>query len=311
MKLYKRNISLILILITLISCGGRQTTSEKLQEENLMTIDQDSVSELPFPVIPDSITDPLDRADYALLHFWDEMDFSDRNLTADEPFLEQNFVNYYSLFNYGSEEGKQNSVRNLIEKAAVDSLGLHKFLKVSDRYLFDPNSPMRNDRDYIIFLKTELISGVLPDYELEWRDELLKLASKNNAGQKAENFSFHLQDGSLSFLYKLKFTGNLIVYFYDPDCDNCERIKEELKAAKILSRQIAQGEITFLAVAATEDYSQWQKAVSTMPQSWIHAIDYGQTDDKMLYDLRALPTLYLLDPSLKVIAKDFDPSAIE
>ena len=309
MRTYINNLFGIVLLLTLFSCGNKNTADNNTNA-SLTTNPPDSIAELPFPIIPDSITEAVDRADYVILHFWDLMDFNDRNLTTDESFMEQNFVNYYSIFSLASEKARHQSVRDLILKFAVDSIGFHQFLKVSDRYLFDPDSPVRNDLDFIIFLTEEINSGLLPDHDIEWRRGLFQLASKNNPGNKAENFNFRLKDGLNTSLYGLKFKGDLIIFFYDPDCNNCQRVKEQLKLAKNLNNLIDKEEITLLALAVTDDLDKWQEAVATMPGSWMHAIDFRQTDENLTYDLRALPSIYMLDSTLNVIYKDLDSSAI-
>ena len=47
---------------------------------------------LPLPVVPAVITEPRDRADYIMEHFFDEMPFADRRLSLDTATVEQNMA---------------------------------------------------------------------------------------------------------------------------------------------------------------------------------------------------------------------------
>ena len=53
------------------------------------------------------------------------------------------------------------------------------------------------------------------------------------------------------------------------------------------------------------DKEVWRKNAKQIPLSWINACDpKGKIKDNNIYDLKAIPTLYLLDNDKKVILKD-------
>jgi hypothetical protein len=71
------------------------------------------------------------------------------------------------------------------------------------------------------------------------------------------------------------------------------------------------GAIEVLAVYADGDVAEWRKAQPERPDWWIWAYDKGQViQNKNLYDLKAIPTLYLLDEQKRVILKDPDVEAL-
>ena len=59
---------------------------------------------LSLPDVPPSLTAPEERAAYIIAHFWDGMDFGDTLRCRDRAFMEQNFVNYLSLFPHAGPE---------------------------------------------------------------------------------------------------------------------------------------------------------------------------------------------------------------
>ena len=69
-----------------------------------------------------------------------------------------------------------------------------------------------------------------------------------------------------------------------------------------LSAAIASGSKQLLAVYTGEDLEAWRRHLGDLPATWRHAADRGVITAGMLYDLRSLPVLYLLDAD-GVIAK--------
>lgn len=61
-----------------------------------------------------------------------------------------------------------------------------------------------------------------------------------------------------------------------------------------------------LVVYPDEDVAGWRAHKDDFPAAWINAYDKSLTlRGKGLYDLKAIPTLYLLDEGKKVLIKDF------
>ena len=60
-----------------------------------------------------------------------------------------------------------------------------------------------------------------------------------------------------------------------------------------------------LAIYPDEDENEWLLKSSKMPQGWIVGWNkQGDIRSKTLYEIRATPTLFLLDKQKKVILKD-------
>ena len=73
----------------------------------------------------------------------------------------------------------------------------------------------------------------------------------------------------------------------------------------MLTQLIDEGVIRVLAVYPDEDLKEWYDYQPNMPANWINSYDKELAmRDKELYDLRAIPTLYLLDQDKTVLLKD-------
>ena len=52
------------------------------------------------------LTASEERAEYIISRFWDGMDFADTLRSRDRQFMEQNFVNFLSLFPHARQEAR-------------------------------------------------------------------------------------------------------------------------------------------------------------------------------------------------------------
>ena len=67
-----------------------------------------------------------------------------------------------------------------------------------------------------------------------------------------------------------------------------------------------------LAVYPDEDKEEWERHLPDFPKEWINGYDKKLViKEKNLYDLKAIPTLYLLDKDKKVLLKDATVAQID
>jgi hypothetical protein len=70
--------------------------------------------------------------------------------------------------------------------------------------------------------------------------------------------------------------------------------------------------LTILTVYPDEDLDEWLAHLPKMPANWVHGYDKGmKISREKLYDIRAIPTIFLLDKDKKVILKDVSVDAVE
>ena len=68
---------------------------------------------------------------------------------------------------------------------------------------------------------------------------------------------------------------------------------------------IARGKVKVLAVYPDEDMKAWRDYLPHFPSAWINAYDADlKIKSAELYDLKAIPTLYLLDSNKTVMLRD-------
>ncbi len=126
------------------SCGGSSATSGAGAAES-------GAAGYPLPAVPDSITDPVKRAEFAVMHYWDRYDFRGREQLSDTVYVEQSLVDFWALLSMAEPATARNAVNGLLDKAAIYPKQLALIDWLAGKYLDDPNSPMRNEDIYIMF----------------------------------------------------------------------------------------------------------------------------------------------------------------
>ena len=67
-----------------------------------------------------------------------------------------------------------------------------------------------------------------------------------------------------------------------------------------------------IRTAWDEDKEEWERHLPDFPKEWINGYDKKLViKEKNLYDLKAIPTLYLLDKDKKVLLKDATVAQID
>jgi peroxiredoxin len=254
-------------------------------------------------VPPAILTHPQERADYLVAHFWDRFDFTDTAYCHAPEITEQAFVDFIVLFPHTSSAGGiAAGVDRLLNAAGAGGgeVMYAYFCRQAEHYLYDPNSPMRNDEYYIPFLEHIVNSSAVADVHKIRPQHQLELAYKNRTGARANDFVYTLASGRTGRLYALS-AEYVLLMFYNPDCTECRHTVQMLKNTPCLSS----GKVKVLAVYPDEDQEAWRQHAKDLPSAWINGHDRSQAIKKNeIYDLKAIPTLYLLDRDKKVILKD-------
>ncbi len=266
--------------------------------------------ELPLPEMPDGMTEPKERAAYILMHFWDAMDFSDMRCSQNEKFMEVNFVNFISLFPHADEQALAPAIDILLGGIATDSIALSIVTDIAEKYLSDPGSPMRSEDYYIIFLEQLVNTPNVPEISLIRPAKQLETARKNRPGDVASDFYYTTREGERRTLHSTE-GDMLLLIFYDPACPHCEDILDEVNASYFLKDLIANNTLSVLAVYTEGDRALWDETKGNMPQTWTVGIDESEIVANGIYDLPAMPVMYLLDNNKTVLLKDPTKNDVE
>ena len=237
--------------------------------------------EFPYPHIPDSIAVNYDRLSWMLNNFWNNFNF--RNESANNlKVVEQGLVDYINLM--GNADSIQTATSasifaNRLMTVPRSSIMRKVFKNMAEHYLDNPYSPMRNDRTYATLIEA---IAAMPDSIIS-STERIKLLDKsrllrlNLPGNTASNFTLTTPDGRERSLQEIN-ADLLLLYFYDPDCEQCKETQRHMEQSGIFKDKRLQ----ILRVNPT---------------------DYDLAG-RLLYWFDRMPSLYLLDKDKRVILKD-------
>lgn len=236
-------------------------------------------------------------------HFWDKYTFPDSISPKALVSFEQSLDHYIQLLNTFPLVQSKQMMKEFLAKKITSANIIDKTGKIFEDYLYNPVSPLRNDELYSVFLKhklsfpgVEAINLVRPKYQLN-------IIAKNRVGHLAENFSYTTPHSKKNTLFNVKGKYTLL-FFYDPECPYCKDTKLKMEHSHILQQlKSSPQNFNVLAICIAPDQNKWLNYISTLPLHWISGHN-AEIANQQRYDLRALPSLYLLDKDKKVILKD-------
>lgn len=302
----KTNISLILILCLLLgACKNGNASSQSKSETP-----QDTIKAIKMPAIPQMMTAPEQRADFLAKHYWDNVNFADTNYIHHPDITEQAWADYCDLLNHVPLSTAQEAIKKTIARTETEKKVFDYITGLADKYLYDPNSPLRNEEFYIPVLEAMISSSVLTETEKIRPQARIEMAYKNRVDTKAIDFTYTLESGAQSTLYKIK-SQYTVLFINNPGCHACTENIEALKDSPIINELIQKKQLAVIALYPDEELDEWRRHRDEFPQEWINGYDKSLTiKTQNLYDLKAVPTLYLLDANKKVLLKDATVQAI-
>lgn len=307
MRAHKLILSSLVIPVLLSSCsGGAQQATP-------------SSRSFPEVRIPSMYTDSHERQQYAAVHFWDRFLSADDSgwrtdstmvlgVSSDE--VESKFATFISILESGPIETAREVSGNLFsalearQKADTSSNVLGHFSSLMEKYLYDSNSPYRNEDIYCPFVKGLSESDLTPESMKPAYSHDAMLCSLNSIGSVAADFVFRDVNGRNRNLHGIKGEYTLL-FFSNPGCSACKEIIELLSMNFYVGSMISSGRLAVVNVYIDEDLDAWREYLPNYPKEWYSGYDPGYViRGDILYSVRAIPSLYLLDSEKRVIMKD-------
>ncbi len=256
------------------------------------------------PELPLTLSSLEGRSEYLAEHYWDNFDFGRLELFEDDSLMWIVVGGYIQVLEINPTEVVKSSVDIALNRAlSVSYDSFEGLTSLLESYLYNPNSPIRNEELYEYVLRSTIASNKLEDiYKLRSRKQL-EMVLKNRVGELSLDFVYELADGrGSSSLYEVggRYT---LLFFNTIDCEDCLRVKEYIGSSELFASMVASGDLSILAIYTEGDIESWR--TTPYPQVVINGADSEMVVTReRLYDLRALPTMYLLDSDKRVLLKD-------
>ena len=280
------------------------------------TPDAPRLRTFPYPEIPAVYTDPGERQDWFLDHFWDPFFAGDGPcdtgavLGVPRHEVEAQVASYVQLLQQIPLQRAQRKMQHFfsqIEQRQAADTATHVYLQLEEivsRYLYDPNSPVRDEDLSLPFVSGLAVSPFTraearPGYEYERR-----MCALAPVGSVAPDFRFTDARGRTRRLHDVQARATLL-FFSNPGCHACLEIIQKLQAVPGIEDRIRTGGFAVVNVYIDEDLAAWRAYEPNYPRSWFSGYDPdGLIRSDRVYNVRAIPSLYLLDRDKRILLKD-------
>ena len=292
------------MILLAVSCGGRRKSAVQ--------------ADRPFPQvsIPSAYTDADERIAYGVEHYWDGF-FEGPGRTDSAHVLgvlkgevEQALSNYIGVLEALPLGKAQQGISALFDKISVrqqadtsDRVYLAMTEMVA-RYLYDPNSPMRDEDLYLPFVQKMASSPLTRENMRTACRYEAQMCAMNPRGSIAPDFAITLRNGTQVRMHSVKAERTLL-FFSNPGCQNCREIIDALKTDSKVQSMVGEGRLAVINVYIDEDLKAWRDYMPVYPKEWLNGYDAAHIIRKdVLYCIRAIPSLYLLDADKHILLKD-------
>lgn len=229
---------------------------------------------------------------------------ADVSAGQDEYAIQRKLANFIAGLPDASPEEVSRSMDTLISSAITDSVTFSLVNGLMERYLDDPNSPVRNETFFSLYLEKLLQQSGIGGAERLRAAFKLEMARKNRPGTAATDFAYLDRDGRRHSLYGTAVGKRMLLIFYDPACGHCSEILRQVSESTMLNESMTRKELSVLAIYTEGNRTLWNETKVAMPQEWTVGFDLDSIVDRELYSIPAMPVMYLLDSDKKVLLKD-------
>lgn len=293
-----RGIAAVCIMGLSLCCCGHNRQSIENAAGNDSTV-------FVLPNIPQGLTEPEKRAGYLAVHYWDNLNPQLLRTAEDSSLLEQAYVDFLTIVPLIERQAAENAVIKLLDRTQSDKGTYGYVLELAEKYLYEADSPMKNEEMLLPYLQYAADSARADDYIRMRANFLLERVQKNRPGTKASDFQYITRDNKKRNLWSVN-AEELLLIFYDPECQHCMEIINQIMCDSDISDRLNNGKLKISAIYTEGSESVWIANKNLLPANWIVGKDISGIVENELYDLKAMPTLYLLDKDKRVLTKDLD-----
>lgn len=268
--------------------------------------------------VPSVYGAPQERVGWTVEHFWDRFTDTTRAYPCDSVTVngvaltevESQMGTFSTLLREVPQETGVRAVAHFYDR--VDAFArkypetnvFEQLCHLTRYYLYDPNSPVRNEDLYQPFVArlstSDLVdSGYRKGYAWD-----AKMCSLNRVGTPAADFAFTDTEGRVRTLYGIR-AEYLLLVFGNPGCQACRELMDAMSSTPQIAALTDSGRLQVVDIYIDQDIDDWRAHIPDYPAAWINGYDHGyiiRTD--LLYNVRGIPSLYLLDASKTVLMKD-------
>ena len=199
------------------------------------------------------------------------------------------------------------SAEALLDSALAEVKGdkLLSCVEQAQKHYWDLTIPSHNERLMMHLLENVVRRDDLPDEDRMRVEVMLEVGGVNKLGEPVHDLEWETVEGANGRLSNIS-TPYTLLFFNDPDCESCHKVKERLDSCSTLRTMTENGTMTVVAVYPYDDMALWKR--ETYPDYMLNVRDHlGAIDNDEAYVLPQMPLFYLVDRDKRLLLKN-EPS---
>lgn len=257
------------------------------------------------PQVPESITRLDERCNYILNKFWTT--FNPKSSFSSHERLNHTLGTFFGLAPYATADTVHLAIDRLIEMVGkADPKNLVPLAKIAEGWTHSDTAEYESEELYFPFVQAVALNkkakGSERDRYVHHYNQLLH----SRIGETIDDIELTRPDGSTERLSNLT-TRHTLLFFFDPDCEDCRFAKLYLDADYTISTLVRQGVIAIIAIYPGENNEEFRKAASTMPANWKV---FALPDADKIFTLDYSPEIYYVNRHRKILSKNLDAEGI-
>lgn len=177
-----------------------------------------------------------------------------------------------------------------------------KLIASLEEMLSEPTWNYHNEELFALVMEHAAKASCLSDNERLRPKTMLDITRKNAPGTVAHDIEYETLDGTHGKLSEIT-TPYTLIYFNDPECLSCAKVKERLDTCTTLKNMASDNILTVIGIYPYDNVEEWH--LEPFPNYIINGWDCKQEiESKQTYDLMTMPLFYLLDRDKHVILKN-------
>lgn len=250
-----------------------------------------------YPVAPDSLPTLEEKSTYLVEHFWDAMDWKNKQ-AVDQNALNDAFMVFSSPMRWADVAVTNKAVDAVIRNTSKNPVLALQMARAAEEAFYGPRAIYWSDPLYIRFIDNVLGVKKIPQARKERFLRHRTLLENSKAGNFPKEFEYVTADGKKS---KYRPDGVItVIEFGNPDCDDCRYAKLMLDTDLTFSTLVEKGQINMLFVIPDPEPG-WESMIAEYPKGWHSGASEGIDD---VYDIRIRPSFYVIGHDGKIIAKN-------
>lgn len=250
-----------------------------------------------YPVAPEEMESIQDRCDYLVKNFWNNFNFK-ATQPLDQYALNEAFDVYVTSFRFASSKEVDSSIDKLIKNLSGNPGLLLQFTKAAEEKLYGPRADFWIDEIYLKFLDAVIKNKKIKPNRKTKYEEQAQILRTSAIGQPAPSFWFQDQERASKQYFPMSTPSILI--FGNPEDTDWRLTRLRMDSNFQLADALEKGKVNILFIIPG-DLERWQESVSNYNKHWT----IGQSDDvKKIYDLRLIPSVYVVGSDGKILLKN-------